>query len=152
MKKIIKLTESDLTRIVKKIVNESKQITKELLDQLEEENLLNSRDIAVLKLHYLDNMSFNDIGEKFNISSSYVAQIVKKLNKKISDIDKLRDEVKIKSDKQSKEDKQNAIKKVKKEMLRVKYYLDSGNFTRNEIMSLFKEVLDSEEELRTFRY
>jgi predicted DNA-binding protein YlxM (UPF0122 family) len=152
MKKIIKLTESDLTRIVKKIVNESKQITKELLDQLEEENLLNDRDIAVLKLHYLDNMSFNDIGEKFNISSSYVSQIVKKLNKKISDIDKLRDEVKIKSDKQRKEHKQNAIKKVKKEMLRVKYYFDNGDFTKNEIMSLFKEVLDSEEELRTFRY
>jgi hypothetical protein len=36
-------------------------------------------------------------------------------------------------------------------MKRVKYYLDNGYFTKNEIMSLFKEVLNSEEKLTTLR-
>ena len=92
-------------------------------------------------------MSFDDIANKFDRSVLSTKQIIKKLYNEISDVDEL------KNKRQGKDDlhKQNNINKVKKEMKKVKFYLDNGYLTKNEIMSLFKEVLNSEEKLTTLR-
>ena len=147
MKKIIRLTESDLTRIVETVINESKSLTKKQLDQMVKDSLITQRDGEMLKLYYIDNMSFDDIANKFDRSVLSTKQIIKKLYNEISDVDEL------KNKRQGKDDlhKQNNINKVKKEMKKVKFYLDNGYLTKNEIMSLFKEVLNSEEKLTTLR-
>jgi predicted DNA-binding protein YlxM (UPF0122 family) len=147
MKKIIRLTESDLTRIVETVINESKSLTKKQLDQMVNDSLITQRDGEILKLYYIDKMSFDDIANKFDRSVTYTKQIIKKLYNEISDVDELKNKRQAKVDL----NKQNNINKVKKEMKRVKYYLDNGYFTKNEIMSLFKEVLNSEEKLTTLR-
>ena len=147
MKKVIRLTESDLTRIVETVINESKSLTKKQLDQMVKDSLITQRDGEMLKLYYIDNMSFDDIANKFDRSVLSTKQIIKKLYNEISDVDEL------KNKRQGKDDlhKQNNINKVKKEMKKVKFYLDNGYLTKNEIMSLFKEVLNSEEKLTTLR-
>ena len=147
MKKIIRLTESDLTRIVETVINESKSLTKKQLDQMVNDSLITQRDGEILKLYYIDKMSFDDIANKFDRSVLSTKQIIKKLYNEISDVDEL------KNKRQGKDDlhKQNNINKVKKEMKKVKFYLDNGYLTKNEIMSLFKEVLNSEEKLTTLR-
>jgi predicted DNA-binding protein YlxM (UPF0122 family) len=147
MKKIIRLTESDLTRIVKKAINESKSLTKKQLDQMVKDSLITPRDSEILKLYYIDNMSFDDIANKFDRTVSSTKQLIKKLYNDISDVDGLKNKRQSKDDSQ----KENHINKVKKEMKRVKFYLDNGYLTKNEIMSLFKDVLNGEEKLTTLR-
>jgi predicted DNA-binding protein YlxM (UPF0122 family) len=147
MKRTIRLRESDLTRIVKRVINESKELTKKQLDQMVKDSLITSRDGEMLKLHYIDNMSFEDIANKLDMTPSYVKQLIKKLHNKVSNVDEL------KNKRQERDDsyKQNNIEKVKKEMRRVKTYLDNGSLTKNEIMSIFREVLNSDEKITTLR-
>jgi predicted DNA-binding protein YlxM (UPF0122 family) len=111
------------------------------------DSLITPRDSEILKLYYIDNMSFDDIANKFDRTVSSTKQLIKKLYNDISDVDGLKNKRQSKDDSQ----KENHINKVKKEMKRVKFYLDNGYLTKNEIMSLFKEVLNGEEKLTTLR-
>ena len=74
MKKIVRLTESDLTRIVKRVINED--ITSEKLEKVKSE--MPQFNYRVLKMRYVDNLSIKDIAKEVQSSESVVRSRLKK--------------------------------------------------------------------------
>ena len=88
MKKIIKLTESDLSRIVKRVIKED--ITSNNLESLKD--YLTPYIYKVLKMKFVDNLSVKEIAEKLGLSDGDVRSKIKKgvgqANKRLDLMDK----------------------------------------------------------------
>jgi len=88
MKKIIKLTESDLSRIVKRVIKED--ITSNNLESLKD--YLTPYIYKVLKMKFVDNLSVKEIAEKLGLSDADVRSKIKKgvgqANKRLDLMDK----------------------------------------------------------------
>jgi predicted transcriptional regulator len=88
MKKIIKLTESDLSRIVKRVIKED--ITSNNLESLKD--YLTPYIYKVLKMKFVDNLSVKEIAEKLGVSDADVRSKIKKgvgqANKRLDLMDK----------------------------------------------------------------
>ena len=74
MKKTIKLTESDLINIVKRVINED--ITSEKLEKVKSE--MPQFNYRVLKMRYVDNLSIKDIAKEIQTSENVVRSRLKK--------------------------------------------------------------------------
>jgi len=88
MKKVIRLTESDLTRIVKRVIKED--ITSNNLESLKD--YLTPYIYKVLKMKFVDNLSVKEIAEKLGVSDADVKSKIKKgvgqANKRLDLMDK----------------------------------------------------------------
>jgi predicted DNA-binding protein YlxM (UPF0122 family) len=88
MKKVIRLTESDLTRIVKRVIKED--ITSNNLESLKD--YLTPYIYKVLKMKFVDNLSVKEIAEKLGVSDADVRSKIKKgvgqANKRLDLMDK----------------------------------------------------------------
>ena len=88
MKKIVRLTESDLTRIVKRVIKED--ITSNNLESLKD--YLTPYIYKVLKMKFVDNLSVKEIAEKLGLSDADVRSKIKKgvgqANKRLDLMDK----------------------------------------------------------------
>jgi predicted DNA-binding protein YlxM (UPF0122 family) len=88
MKKVIRLTESDLTRIVKRVIKED--ITSNNLESLKD--YLTPYIYKVLKMKFVDNLSVKEIAEKLGVSDTDVRSKIKKgvgqANKRLDLMDK----------------------------------------------------------------
>jgi predicted DNA-binding protein YlxM (UPF0122 family) len=76
MKRIIKLTESDLTRIVERVINEDKSITMDLINKVK--NGLSPKQFEALSYKHEDNLSTKEISDKMDMSYSQVSNLLKK--------------------------------------------------------------------------
>jgi predicted DNA-binding protein YlxM (UPF0122 family) len=74
MKRTIRLTESDLTRIVKRVINED--VTSDKLEKVKSE--MPTFYYKILKMKYVDNLSVKEIADKTNDSESGVRYRIKK--------------------------------------------------------------------------
>jgi predicted DNA-binding protein YlxM (UPF0122 family) len=74
MKKIVRLTESDLTRIVRGVITED--ITSSKLEKVKDR--IPSRQYDALNMKYVDDKSITDIADKFGMSVPTVKYIIKK--------------------------------------------------------------------------
>jgi predicted DNA-binding protein YlxM (UPF0122 family) len=74
MKKVVKLTERDLTRIVKRVINED--VTSDKLEKVKSE--MPTFYYKILKMKYVDNLSVKEIADKTNDSESGVRYRIKK--------------------------------------------------------------------------
>ena len=88
MKKIVRLTESDLTRIVKRVIKED--ITSNNIESLKD--YLTPYIYKVLKMKFVDNLSVKEIAEKLGVSDADVRYKIKKgvgqSNKRLDLMDK----------------------------------------------------------------
>jgi predicted DNA-binding protein YlxM (UPF0122 family) len=88
MKKIVRLTESDLARIVKRVIKED--ITSNNLESLKD--YLTPYIYKVLKMKFVDNLSVKEIAEKLGVSDADVRSKIKKgvgqANKRLDLMDK----------------------------------------------------------------
>ena len=74
MTRIMRLTESDLTRIVKRVINED--VTSDKLEKVKSE--MPTFYYKILKMKYVDNLSVKEIADKTNDSESGVRYRIKK--------------------------------------------------------------------------
>jgi predicted DNA-binding protein YlxM (UPF0122 family) len=74
MKRTIRLTERDLTRIVKRVINED--VTSDKLEKVKSE--MPTFYYKILKMKYVDNLSVKEIADKTNDSESGVRYRIKK--------------------------------------------------------------------------
>jgi len=74
MTRIMRLTESDLTRIVKRVINED--VTSDKLEKVKSE--MPTFFYKILKMKYVDNLSVKEIADKTNDSESGVRYRIKK--------------------------------------------------------------------------
>ena len=81
MKKIIKLTESDLTILIKKIINESESITKSMIDDAE--HRLTPREIQILRMTYVDNLSPSKIADMIGYTVMRVKAVLKNAERRL---------------------------------------------------------------------
>lgn len=133
MKKIIKLTESDLTRIIKRVINED--ITSSKLEKIKDR--ITARQYDVLKMKYVDNKPIKDIADKFGISDQNVRSIIKKgIASADSQSDKLDKESKV-----TDEDR----KKVKIELFQTKLITMVDQFletlTQEDINKVLRKII-----------
>ena len=88
MKKIVRLTESDLTRIVKRVIKED--VTSNNIESLKD--YLSPNIYKVLKMKFVDNLSVKEIAEKLGVSDADVRYKIKKgvgqANKRLDLMDK----------------------------------------------------------------
>jgi transposase len=131
MKKIAKLTESDLNRIVRRVINE--QVTSDKLEKVKSE--MPQYTYRILKMRYVDNLSVKDIAKEVQASDSVVRSKLKKGTEQVNRILDLKD----KESKVTDEDR----KKVSDEMKKQKIDL----FTTKLITMVdhFSETLSQEE-------
>jgi transposase len=131
MKKIAKLTESDLNRIVRRVINE--QVTSDKLEKVKSE--MPQYTYRILKMRYVDNLSVKDIAKEVQASDSVVRSKLKKGTEQVNRILYLKD----KESKVTDEDR----KKVSDEMKKQKIDL----FTTKLITMVdhFSETLSQEE-------
>jgi predicted DNA-binding protein YlxM (UPF0122 family) len=137
MKRTIRLTESDLTRIVKRVINED--VTSDKLEKVKSH--LGEFTYKMLKMRYVDNVSIKDIAEKTKYSEATVRI---KIKKGIQSVDKILDFM----DKESKVTDEDR-KKVSDEMRKQKIDL----FTTKLITMVdhFSETLSQDEINRVLR-
>ena len=137
MTRIMRLTESDLTRIVKRVINED--VTSDKLEKVKSE--MPTFYYKILKMKYVDNLSVKEIADKTNDSESGVRYRIKKgsgyVNKILDFMDK--------ESKVTDEDR----KKVSEEMRKQKIDL----FTTKLITMVdhFSETLSQDEINRVLR-
>ena len=74
MTRIMRLTESDLTRIVKRVINED--VTSDKLEKVKSE--IPTFFYKILKMRYVDNASIKDIAENIKASEATVRIKIKK--------------------------------------------------------------------------
>ena len=74
MTRIMRLTESDLTRIVKRVINED--VTSDKLEKVKSE--MPTFFYKILKMRYVDNASIKDIAENIKASEATVRIKIKK--------------------------------------------------------------------------
>ena len=74
MTRIMRLTESDLTRIVKRVINEN--VTSDKLEKVKSE--MPTFFYKILKMRYVDNASIKDIAENIKASEATVRIKIKK--------------------------------------------------------------------------
>ena len=131
MKKVVRLTESDLTRIVKRLINE--EITSDKLEKVK--SRLGEFTYKMLKMRYVDNVSIKDIAEKTKYSEATVRI---KIKKGIQSVDKILDFM----DKESKVTDEDR-KKISDEMIKQDIY----SFTTKLIVMVdhFSKTLSQDE-------
>jgi len=71
-----KLTESDIDRIVKRVINEDKSITMDLINKVK--NGLSPKQFEALSYKHKDNLSTKEISDKMGMSYNQVTNILKK--------------------------------------------------------------------------
>ncbi len=76
MKRIIKLTESDLTRIIKLVINEDKSITMDLVNKVK--GSLTPKQFEALKYKHKDGLSTKEISDKMDLTYNQVNNLLKK--------------------------------------------------------------------------
>ena len=137
MKKIVRLTESDLTRIVKRLINE--EITSDKLEKVK--SYMAEFTYKILKMRYVDNVSIKDIAEKIKASEATVRI---KIKKGIQSVDKILDFM----DKESKVTDEDR-KKISDEMIKQDIY----SFTTKLIVMVdhFSKTLSQDEINRVLR-
>ena len=137
MKNIIRLTESDLTRIVKRVINED--VTSDKLEKVKSE--MPTFYYKILKMKYVDNLSVKEIADKTNDSESGVRYRIKKGSGYVNQILDFMD----KESKVTDEDR----KKISEEMKKQKIDL----FTTKLITMVdhFSETLSQDEINRVLR-
>jgi transposase len=137
MKKVVRLTESDLTRIVKRLINE--EITSDKLEKVK--SRLGEFTYKMLKMRYVDNVSIKDIAEKIKASEATVRI---KIKKGIQSVDKILDFM----DKESKVTDEDR-KKISDEMIKQDIY----SFTTKLIVMVdhFSKTLSQDEINRVLR-
>jgi transposase len=137
MKKVVRLTESDLTRIVKRLINE--EITSDKLEKVK--SRLGEFTYKMLKMRYVDNVSIKDIAEKTKYSEATVRI---KIKKGIQSVDKILDFM----DKESKVTDEDR-KKISDEMIKQDIY----SFTTKLIVMVdhFSKTLSQDEINRVLR-
>ena len=109
MKKIVRLTESDLTRIVKRVINED--ITSEKLEKVKSE--MPQFNYRVLKMRYVDNLSVKDIAKEVQSSESVVRSRLKKGSDQVNRILDFKD----KESKVTDEDRKKIADEMKKQKI-----------------------------------
>jgi transposase len=137
MKKVVRLTESDLTRIVKRLINE--EITSDKLEKVK--SRLGEFTYKMLKMRYVDNVSIKDIAEKIKASEATVRI---KIKKGVQSVDKILDFM----DKESKVTDEDR-KKISDEMIKQDIY----SFTTKLIVMVdhFSKTLSQDEINRVLR-
>lgn len=137
MTRIMRLTESDLTRIVKRVINED--VTSDKLEKVKSE--MPTFYYKILKMKYVDNLSVKEIADKTNDSESGVRYRIKKGSGYVNQILDFMD----KESKVTDEDR----KKVSEEMRKQKIDL----FTTKLITMVdhFSETLSQDEINRVLR-
>jgi RNA polymerase sigma factor (sigma-70 family) len=65
------------------IKEEKKYITSKLIDEILSNNILSCRQVECLRLYYIEDLTFSEIGKKFNITREAVRQNIKKSLEKI---------------------------------------------------------------------
>ena len=81
MKRIIKLTESDFTRIVKRVINESDTITKSMIDDAE--HRLTPIETKILRMTYVDNLSPSKIADMIDYTVIRVKGVLKNAERRL---------------------------------------------------------------------
>ena len=137
MRRTVRLTESDLTRIVKRLINE--EITSDKLEKVK--SRLGEFTYKMLKMRYVDNVSIKDIAEKTKYSEATVRI---KIKKGIQSVDKILDFM----DKESKVTDEDR-KKISDEMIKQDIY----SFTTKLIVMVdhFSKTLSQDEINRVLR-
>ena len=135
MKKIIKLTESDLTKLIKKVINESETITKSMIDKVKDR--LTPNQVKLLTMRYVDNMSPSEIGDKLGFSAVSVRQKLKTTDNQLKRLSYIMDKNPDMTD--------NQKKSIKIEMfdseLRTLIEKYSKSLSKEEINKVIKKII-----------
>jgi predicted DNA-binding protein YlxM (UPF0122 family) len=135
MKKIIKLTESDLTKLIKKVINESETITKSMIDKVKDR--LTPNQVKLLTMRYVDNMSPSEIGDKLGFSAVSVRQKLKTTENQLKRLSYIMDKNPDMTD--------NQKKSIKIEMfdseLRTLIEKYSKSLSKEEINKVIKKII-----------
>ena len=137
MTRIMRLTESDLTRIVKRVINED--VTSDKLEKVKSE--MPTFFYKILKMRYVDNASIKDIAENIKASEATVRIKIKKGTEYVNKILDFMD----KESKVTDEDR----KKISDEMIKQDIY----SFTTKLIVMVdhFSKTLSQDEINRVLR-
>lgn len=134
MKNIIKLTESDLARIVKRVVNEN--IDSSMLDKVKDNSRL--ADIKILKMSIEKKMSNKEIADELNISVENVYQKIKSAKERVKKTSDIMDKNPPLTDKQLKMSKSETLDGDVRNLIK-KY---SKDLSKEEIHKVIRKIVN----------
>ena len=134
MKKIISLTESDLTRIIKRVVNEN--IDMSLLDKVKEKT--RPADLKILKMSIEKKMSNKEIADELNIPVANVYQKIKSAKERVKKASDIMDKNPPLSDKQLKMNKIEILDGDIRKLIK-KY---SKDLSKEDIHNVIRKIIN----------